>query len=110
MQIEKGRIGFFMTAVSRYPNAIPVIINVGDCRNPDGTEDWDAETPLVRRVVGDRLDAVYSSEPSYGEYFKRAYPEAVHRLVDPDRLTVPVSGTAIRKMCREGDMRWRTFI
>ena len=87
--------------VANYPNAIPVFIDVSNCKLEDGTEDWDAETPLVRNVLGNRLDAVYSSEESYGEYFKRAYPEAVHRLVDVKRIHYPISGTKIRNMKRK---------
>lgn len=81
-----------------YDNAIPVWIDVTKLRLPDGSEDWDAETPLVREVVGSRLDAVYSSEPSYEEYFNRAYPEAKHRIVDYKRIKYPISGTKIRNM------------
>ena len=75
---------------------IPALIDVSGLRLPDGTEDWDAETPLVRNLLGDQLDAVYSSEVSYGAYFSRAYPEAVHRLVDVPRIHYPISGTEIR--------------
>ena len=57
-----------------------------------------AETPLVREVVGNELNAVYSSEPSYEEYFNRAYPEAIHRIVDYKRKKYPISGTKIRNM------------
>ena len=81
-----------------YENAIPTFIDVTNCRCEDGSEDWDAETPLVRNAVGGELDAVYSSEESYGEYFQRAYPEAVHRLVDTKRIHYPISGTKIRNM------------
>ena len=77
---------------------IPAVIDVSKLRLPDGTEDWDAETPLVRELLGNRLDAVYSSEESYGEYFARAYPEAVHRLVDVKRIHYPISGTDVRNM------------
>ena len=52
------------------------------------------------------LDAVYSSEESYGEYFKRAYPEAIHRLVDVKRIHYPISGTKIRKMEKEDKKIW----
>lgn len=83
---------------SNYDNVIPTFIDVSKCRLADGTEDWDAETPLVRNVLGKILDAVYSSEISYGDYFKRAYPEAVHRLVDVGRIHYPISGTKIRNM------------
>ena len=82
----------------QYKNVIPVLIDVSKCRYPNGEEDWDAETPLVRNVVGDKLDAVYSSEPSYDAYFKNAYPEAVHRIVDAKRIHFPISGTKIRNM------------
>ena len=82
----------------QYDNVLPVMIDVSKCRKENGEEDWDAETPLVRAVVGDKLDAVYSSEPSYEEYFNRAYPEAEHRLVDVYRIHYPISGTLIRKM------------
>lgn len=86
---------------SNYPNAIPIFIDVTNCRLDNGKEDWDAETPLVRNVVGDTLNAVYSSEESYGDYFSRAYPEAVHRLVDVKRKHYPISGTMIRNMKRK---------
>ena len=74
-------------------------------RTPQGEEDWDAETPLVRKLLGNHLDAVYSSEPSYGEYFARAYPEAVHRLVDVPRIHYPISGTMIREMNDEEERK-----
>ncbi|MBP5280085.1 MAG: adenylyltransferase/cytidyltransferase family protein [Erysipelotrichaceae bacterium] len=80
---------------------IPATIDVSNLRTPDGKEDWDGETPLVRALLGDQLDAVYSSEPSYDAYFKRAYPEAEHRLVDVPRIHYPISGTKIREMTDE---------
>lgn len=84
--------------MSIYARVIPALIDVTRLRTPDGEEDWEAETPLVRNLLGDRLDAVYSSEESYGEYFSQAYPEAVHRLVDVKRIHYPISGTDIRNM------------
>ncbi len=86
---------------SAYAKIIPALIDIRNLRNPDGTENWEAETPLVRNLLGDQLDAVYSSEESYGEYFSHAYPEAVHRLVDVNRVHYPISGTAIREMDSE---------
>lgn len=77
-------------------NVIPAFIDVSDCKYEDGSENWDAETPLVRNLLGNELNAVYSSEESYDDYFKRAYPEAEHRLVDPPRIKYPISGTKIR--------------
>lgn len=103
------RTSTFYSNVSRFENAIPVIIDVSGCRYADGSEDWDMETPLVRDVVGDRLDAVYSSERSYGKYFERAYPEAEHRLVDPQRIHNPISGTLIRSVW-DKDSNWVRYL
>ena len=94
----KDREEHIIRLSKKYDNVIPVMIDVSSCRLPNKEEDWDAETPLVRKVVGDRLDAVYSSEPSYEDYFNRAYPEATHRIVDAKRIHYPISGTKIRKM------------
>lgn len=80
-----------------YPNVEFHVIDVLNVKLPDGSEDWDSETPLVRQYVP-HMDFVYSSEPSYGEYFSRAYPEAKHILVDVERKTYPISSTMIRAM------------
>ena len=102
--------GFRAERMARYlernhPHARLHVIDLSGARNPDGREDWDAETPLVRAILP-HIDAIYSSEPSYGPYFARAYPEAVHRLVDPDRMFIPISGTQVRKMDSREAMRW----
>lgn len=88
---------------AKYANVIPSLIDITALMLPDGSEDWEAETPLVRELLGNQLDAVYSSEESYGEYFSHAYPEAVHRLVDVKRIHYPISGTEIREMESEED-------
>lgn len=80
-----------------YKNVDFVIVDVLELKKQDGTEDWDAETPLVRKYVP-KMDYVYSSEPQYGEYFKRAYPEATHVIVDAKREKYPISSTMIRAM------------
>ena len=95
------RINKLIKFSKKYNNVELALIDVSNLRKEDGSEDWDAETPLVRDVVGDKLDAVYSSEESYGEYFSRAYPEATHRLVDVKRIHYPISGTLIRNMERK---------
>lgn len=81
------------------------IIDVIDCKKPDGTEDWDAETPLVLDKCG-KFDAVFSSEPSYEDYFTSAYPWAKHVLVDPNRVKVPISATMIREMSEKEALKW----
>ena len=73
----------------------------------EGTDPWDAETPYVMETVGP-FQAVYSSEPHYDDYFRRAYPFAAHILVDPPRIHVPISGTQIRDMDPEEARGWMT--
>lgn len=81
-----------------------------DCKKiystlPD-TPTWDAETPFVQACIYD-MDAVFSSELSYDDYFKRAYPYAEHVLIDPPREIVPISATMIRGMSDEEGKAWR---
>lgn len=93
----ESRIKQLQKVCELYDNVSFFIIDDNQCRRPDGTNDWDMETPLVREHVP-HMDYVYSSEPSYGEYFKRAYPEAEHIIVDEKRIHYPISATMIRAM------------
>ncbi len=77
-------------------NVIVKLIDITKCKLADGKEDWDAETPLVLNITGE-MDAVYSSEISYNTYFKRAYPWAIHVLVDPPREVWPISRNGDKK-------------
>lgn len=65
----------------------------------DGKEDWYMEADWIKGQCG-LIDAVYSSEPDYGPFFRGAYPSATHVLVDPERKNVPISATELRA---EGD-------
>ena len=89
---------------THFDNVVPVFIDVTTLKKEDGSEDWDAETPLVLNVCG-KFDAVFSSEPSYNDYFQRAYPWADHILIDPPRIVYPVSGTYLRKNGEDGEKR-----
>jgi len=88
-----------------HPRAEVHMIDVSGCRDANGDEDWDMETPLVREILP-RIDAVFTSEPSYDPYFKRAYPEATHMILDPGRKHFPVSGTEIRGMDAKEASQW----
>ena len=93
----ESRIEQLKKVCELYDNVSFHIIDDDYCRTPDGENDWDMETPLVRQYVP-HMDYVYSSEPSYDAYFKRAYPEATHVIVDEKRLKYPISATMIRAM------------
>lgn len=58
---------------------------------------------------GQPFDYVYSSEPSYSDYFKRAYPFATHIIIDTERTAVPISATMIRDMDAETAKKYTTF-
>lgn len=93
----QSRVTQLRRVCNLYPNIEVQVVDVMNLKLPDGSEDWDAETPLVRQFVP-HMDYVYSSELSYGEYFSRAYPEAKHIIVDAERKTYPISSTMIRAM------------
>jgi HTH-type transcriptional repressor of NAD biosynthesis genes len=61
----------------------------------DDPDVWEAHCAVFRAAVGERaVDAVFSSE-AYGDELARRF-RAVHVCVDPERMRVPVSGTAVR--------------
>lgn len=89
----------------QFPNVKPIFIDVTNCKTFDGKEDWDAETPLVLQACG-KLNAVFSSEPHYDDYFRRAYPGAEHIIIDPPREIYPISATMIRNMTDKEAKKW----
>lgn len=102
----ENRLNRLNIACANYPNIVVSVIDVTNVKLSDGSEDWDGETPLVLTITG-KMDVVYSSEPGYDEYFKRAYPWAKHILVDPPRIVYPISGTKIRSFkTKEEKEQW----
>lgn len=105
---EKTRIETIRRECDKYANVEFAILDCSIMHRKamiDGTDLWDSETQYVIDTVGD-FQAVYSSEPGYDEYFRRAYPFAKHRLIDPPRIHVPVSGTIIRGMKEPEAVKW----
>ncbi|MEG3436584.1 AAA family ATPase [Pannus brasiliensis CCIBt3594] len=62
------------------------------------------EDYILRRLGSQKISHFYSSE-FYGRHMSLALG-AVNRLVDPDRQTVPISGT----MIRQDPGRWRQYL
>lgn len=105
---EKSRIEAITRECSKYTNVEFAILDCSFMHKQallDGTDLWDAETQYVMDTVGE-FQAVYSSEPGYDDYFKRAYPFAEHRLIDPPRIHVPISGSIIRTMDESEAIGW----
>lgn len=83
----------------------PVVVSVSSCRDQDGREDWDQETPLILAGCR-RFDAVFGSEEEYLPYFQRAYPWAQYVCIDPERSRVPISASQIRAMTYDQAKEW----
>lgn len=60
---------------------------------PDG---WKEYIKLVKEVVPEKIDYMFSSEPAYDEHYKKLLPEAEHIIVDPDRKDMGISATMVR--------------
>ena len=105
---EECRIRRIRQECARYPNVRFEMLDCSEMHKEalkNGTDTWDAETEYVLDTVGE-FQVVYSSEPGYDAYFKRAYPFAEHVLVDAKRVHVPISGTMIRNMDAEEGRKW----
>lgn len=72
----------------------------------NGMEDWYAEAEYIMNTIKRDIDVIYSSEPSYTEFFSKVYSKAVHRLIDPERQEVSISGTEVRSMDVEEAKKW----
>ena len=101
----EDRLRRMKEACKQFDNVIVEAIDVTNCKKEDGSEDWDAETPLVLNICG-KLDAVFGSESGYTDYYSRAYPNAEYVIIDEARKTVPISGTMIREMNEEERKKW----
>ena len=94
----ESRVAVMQKICSLYPNVSFHVIDISKLIRPDGTDDWDAETPLVLDICG-RFDAVFSgSDEHYRPNFEKAYPWAEFRLIDPGRTNYPISATMLRAM------------
>lgn len=58
--------------------------------------DWARGTQGIEKAVGKHIDVVFSSEESYGKFFRVLYPRAKHAVLDPDRSMYNISATKIR--------------
>ena len=100
----KDREKHMKEACKKFDNVEAIVIDTTECKNEDGTQNWDMETPLVLNACG-KLDAVFGSEPDYDDYYKKAYPGAEYVQIDVDRKKFPISGTKIRNMKSEKERR-----
>ena len=63
----------------------------------DNDYDWEEGANLIKAAIGKPIDYVFSSETSYGEHFRKYYPDSKHVVVDDKRKTVTISATEMRR-------------
>ena len=101
-----SRIKQIYKAAKGFDNVIPIVIDISSTILPSGEDDLAAQTPMVLQAIGERIDAIYGSDPSYAEYYSSAYPFAEYRLLDPDRKLIHISGIELRNMSLEDRKEW----
>lgn len=72
------------------------IVNVEDHEGV-ADYDWDKGAELIKKAITENIDVVFSSEPEYGKYFSKNFPNAEHVVLDADRVNHPISATMIRR-------------
>ena len=96
-QLHKARDRYQREYQMNRPPPMEIVVVDSSKFMKNGKEDWYGEADWINGQCW-FIDAVYSSEPEYDAFFKRAYPEATHVLVDPERSRVPISATKLREM------------
>lgn len=62
---------------------------------PEGWEEW---SKRVKKVLGNRkIDCIFGNERKYVEGYKKWFKESEYIMLDPDRKTVKISASQIRK-------------
>ncbi len=104
--LPESRIAVMKRICSYYPNVSFHVIDISNLKNSDGSDNWDAETPLVLDICG-KFNVVFTgSEVEYQPYFSRAYPWADFKVIDPGRTHYPISATMIRAMDELEAEKW----
>lgn len=101
-----ARVKQIYRVASHFDNVTPIVIDISSSVMENGEEDWDLQTPMVINAIGRSPDAVYGSEPSYADYFARAYPYAEYRMLDPERKQIHISATDLRAMPWKERKEW----
>ena len=58
--------------------------------------DWESCADSIKTLISQPIDFIFSSEPSYSDYFDDLYPKAKHIIIDADRQLYPISASQLR--------------
>lgn len=73
------------------------IVHVDETEVPEYPNGWPQWSELVRGVIGDKTNVIFTSEPGDVEGYNKWFPDHVVHLVDPERSEFNISATMIRE-------------
>lgn len=59
--------------------------------------DWQSCADRIKALIRKPIDFIFSSEPSYSDYFDDLYPKTRHIVIDADRKLYPISASQLRR-------------
>jgi HTH-type transcriptional repressor of NAD biosynthesis genes len=71
---------------------------------PEGCEQW---SNLIKEVIGEKIDAIFTADIEYEETFKITFSESKFVLMDPNRDEFPICASLIKK---EGIYKYWEFL
>lgn len=57
-----------------------------------------SDVEFVSKILKKNPNAIFSSEPSYSNFFSQLYPHAQQIIIDAERKNFPISGTLLRNL------------
>lgn len=73
-----------------------VIVHAIEEKQTGCFSDWEIGAEKIKKEIGKPIDVVFSSEPSYTDFFEKLYPDSAHVILDAARNLYPISATEIR--------------
>lgn len=57
---------------------------------------WEEGADKIKKLIGKKIDVIFSSEKEYDNHFKKYYDNPNHIIIDNKRNQIPISATKIR--------------
>jgi len=81
-------------ALQEYKNV--KVISMGEDGIKPMPEGWKQWSENVQKLVGQHIDVIFGSEPTYAPYYQKYFPNSKYVLQDVERINVNTSSTKIR--------------
>lgn len=89
------RLRWLSQLTKNMPNV--TVIAVEDTAEDDETYDWKKGSDDIKAAIGKPIDIIIGAVPEYEPIFKEQYPQAVYKILEPNREAFPISATKIRQ-------------